>query len=340
MQSSGPQSLGAPRRQRPAGLQAGAPLTRIQGPHEALALVSGELEAAEHELRGLIQSDVAAVPEVAGHLVAAGGKRLRPALTALGARAIGHRGPVARLMCVGELIHLGSLLHDDVVDGAETRRGRPPAHLVYGNAAAVLTGDFCLARAVLLAAEEGGHAAVTALAAAVTEMAEGEVLQLHRIGDLEADVAGYFDVIDRKSAALIGWCAAAAAWAAGDDDAARALERFGRGVGRAFQITDDVLDLSDTTGKTLGADLIEGKITLPLLYALDRIDGLRDELREGPRDVRELVTRIVESGAPRAALADARRFADEAIRALGALPPGPGREALAALGLYLVEREH
>lgn len=340
MQSSGPQSLGAPRRQRPAGLQAGAPLTRIQGPHEALSLVAGELEAAEHELRSLIQSDVAAVPEVAGHLVAAGGKRLRPALTALGARAIGYRGPVARLMCVGELIHLGSLLHDDVVDGAETRRGRPPAHLVYGNAAAVLTGDFCLARAVLLAAEEGGHAAVTALAAAVTEMAEGEVLQLHRIGDLDADVAGYFDVIDRKSAALIGWCAASAAWAAGDDDAAHALASFGRGVGRAFQITDDVLDLSDTTGKTLGADLVEGKITLPLLYALERVDGLRDELREGPRDVRALVARIVASGAPRAALADARRFADEAIRALDALPPGPGRDALATLGRYLVEREH
>lgn len=340
MQSSGPLSLGAPRRQRPAGLQAGAPLSRIQGPAEALALVSAELEEAERELHALIRSDVVAIPEIAGHLVAAGGKRLRPALTALGARAIGYTGPVARLMCVGELIHLGSLLHDDVVDGAEVRRGRPPAHIVYGNAAAVLTGDFCLARAVLLAAEEGGHAAVTNLASAVTEMAEGEVLQLWRIGDLEADVEGYFDVIDRKSAALIGWSTAAAAWAAGDDAAAAALERFGRGVGRAFQITDDVLDLSDTTGKTLGADLIEGKITLPLLYAIERVDGLRDELREAPRDVRSLVARITESGAPTAALADASRMAEEAIEALDALPPGPGRDALAELGRYLVQRTH
>lgn len=326
------------RRMRPAGVSAGAPLSRIDGPVDALALVAEDLVGAELQLRGLVHSDVAAVPAVAGYLLDAGGKRLRPALTALGARAVGYRGPIQRLMCVGELIHLGSLLHDDVVDGAETRRDRPATHRVYGNAVTVLTGDFCLARAVLLASEEGGHRAVTSLAGAVTEMAEGEVLQLMRIGDLDCDVAGYLDVIDRKSAALIGWCCAAGAWALGDPVAAEALDRFGRGVGRAFQITDDVLDYSDTTGKTLGADLREGKITLPLLYAMQRVDGLREALREGDVDVPDLVARIVASGAPQAALQDAHRFVDEAAGALEVLEPGVGRDALSVLGRYLVDR--
>lgn len=339
MEPSRPLPGGDARRARPAGLSAGAPLSRIQGPAEALGLVSEALGAAEIELRSLIRSDVAAVPAVAGYLVDAGGKRLRPALTALGARAIGYEGPVARLMCVGELIHLGSLLHDDVVDEAETRRGRPATHHVYGSAVTVLTGDFCLARAVLLAAEEGGHGAVTALAAAVTEMAEGEVLQLQRIGDFSCDLPGYLDVIDRKSAALIGWCVAASAWAREDEELARALDRFGRRVGRAFQITDDVLDYSDTTGKTLGNDLIEGKVTLPLLYAMEQVDGLREELAAGsPKDLATLVQRIQDSGAPQAALADAHRYVDEAMDALSAVPDGEGRDALAVLGRYLVDR--
>jgi octaprenyl-diphosphate synthase len=296
---------------------------------------------AELALRELVRTDVAAVPVVAGYLVDAGGKRLRPALTALGAVAIGYDAPVHRLMCVGELIHLGSLLHDDVVDDGLTRRGRAATHRVYGNAVTVLTGDFCLARAVLLASEEGGHTAVTALASAVTEMAEGEVLQLQRAGDLSCTVEQYLDVVERKSAALIAWCAAAAAWATGDDAAADALERFGRGVGVAFQITDDVLDYADGTGKAKGADLRERKVTLPLLYAMERIDGLRERLAAGPpdeADLAELIPQIRASGALDAALADARRHVTQALSALDVLPAGPGREALRVLGTYLVER--
>lgn len=335
---------GEARRYYPAGVEAGAPLSRISAPADALALVGEELAEAELQLRELIRSDVAAVPAVAGYLNDAGGKRLRPALTALGARASGvgasSRTSLARLMCVGELIHLGSLLHDDVVDDGESRRGRPATHRVYGSAVSVLTGDFCLARAVLLAAEEGGHAAVTALAAAVTEMAEGEVLQLQRIGDLGCDVPGYLDVIDRKSAALIGWCASAGALASGDLESADALRRFGRGVGRAFQITDDVLDFASGTGKTLGADLREGKVTLPLIYAMERVDGLREQLASepGPEAIERLAAQITRCGATEAALGDAHRFVDEALDALDALPAGPGRDALAVLGRYLVAR--
>lgn len=334
-------SFAAPTRSRPSGLAAGAPLTAVGGPGDALALVAVELQAAERELKRLVISDVAEVPAIAGYLLDAGGKRLRPALTALGALAVGFDGPVVRLMCVGELLHLGSLLHDDVVDDGDLRRGRPAAHRIYGAPATVLTGDFCLARAVLLAAEEGGHAAVTALGATVTEMAEGEVLQLRQAGNLDTSVAQYMDVVDRKSAALIAWCAAAAAFAAGDLEAAEALQRFGRGVGRAFQITDDVLDYADGTGKSPGIDLLERKVTLPLVFAMQRVDGLREELEEGPPTAQrlpELMEQVRLSGALEAALDAARGYADDALAALDTLAPSEGREALRSLGRYLADR--
>jgi octaprenyl-diphosphate synthase len=328
-------------REVPAGMAAGAKLSAVQGPAAALRLVAEDLSEAEAELRQLVHSDVAAVPAVAGYLVDAGGKRLRPALTALGARAIGFQGRVARLMCVGELIHLGSLLHDDVVDDGMMRRGRPASHRVHGSAVTVLTGDFCLARAVQLAAEEGGYQAVKSLSVAVTEMAEGEVLQLQRAGDLTCDYETYLDVISRKSGALIAWCAGAAAWTAGEPERARALSHFGRSVGRAFQITDDVLDYAEHTGKNAGIDLRERKVTLPLLLAMERLDGLREELQArapSQDDLPELMARIRASGALEASLDHARAFVDEGIGQLDLLPDGEGRRALESLGRYLVER--
>ncbi len=327
-------------RERPAGLVTGRGDARVNGAAGALLLVSEELLAAERALSELIQSDVAAVPVVAGHLVAAGGKRLRPALCALSFRALDL--PIRhRLLCVGELIHLGSLLHDDVVDASDTRRGRPAAHRWYGSAVAVLSGDFCLARAVLLAAEEGGHRAVTELARAVTEMAEGEVLQLQRAGDLSTTRAAYLEVIDRKSAALIAWCAAAPAWSAGRDDDAEALARFGRGVGAAFQVTDDVLDYASDTGKPPGQDLRQRKVTLPLLFAMEADPGLRDLLVAGApseADVPALVHRVRRTGALDAALDAAREMVADAVDALSILPDNEGRDALIALGRHLVDR--
>ncbi|MCB9689623.1 MAG: polyprenyl synthetase family protein [Alphaproteobacteria bacterium] len=328
-------------RHRAAGAKAGAPLTRIDGPGAALGLVAEELAAAELALMDLVQSDVRAVPEVAGYLVAAGGKRLRPALTALGARVVGMEPAPVRLMCVGELLHLGSLLHDDVVDDGDTRRDRPAAHRVYGNAVTVLTGDFCLARAVLLAAEEGGFDAVRALGDVVTEMAEGEVLQLQRAGDLSCTVEPYLDVVARKSAALIAWCVRAPALATGMHEEAALLEGFGRAVGIAFQITDDVLDYSDSTGKSRGSDLRERKVTLPLIRAMERLPGLRAELERGepdPAHVDRLVREIRASGALDTALEDARGYVRMAVSALDGLPESTGLEALRVLAHHLVER--
>jgi octaprenyl-diphosphate synthase len=295
---------------------------------------------AEDALRSLVMSDVAAVPEVGGYLIDAGGKRLRPVLTALGARVVGS-APVPRLMCCGELIHLGSLLHDDVVDDGLLRRGKDTTHRVFGNAVTVLTGDFCLARAVLLAAEEGGYAAVTALANAVTAMAEGEVLQLQRAGDLDSNYRDYLEVIERKSAALIAWSAAAAAYAVGDEEAAHALDQYGRAVGVAFQITDDVLDYSPDTGKAPGADLRERKVNLPLLLAMQRIPGLRERLvarAPTPEELPGLMKEIADCGALTDSLDIALGYVDRGIEALSTLPESDGRKALEVLGRYLVER--
>lgn len=327
------------RRTAAAGLHAGARLSRVQGPGAAFALVAGELHGAEQRLRELVRSEVDVVAAIGAYTTAAGGKRLRPLLTALGARAVGRAGDLSGLMCVGELIHLGSLLHDDVVDEGLLRRGKPAAQRVYGNAAVILTGDFCLARAVLLAAEEGGLAAVTGLAAAVTAMAEGEVLQLQRAGDLDTSLEHYLEMIEKKSAALIAWCCAAGALAEGDEVAARALHRFGREVGIAFQVTDDVLDYSPSTGKTPGQDLRERKLTLPLVHAMARLPALRGRLERPDADVPALVEEVRACGALQVALADARARVESAIAELDVLPDSPAREALVALGRHLADRE-
>lgn len=343
MQSPGTQTLpgGPARRLAPAGVLGGSPLTRIGGPASALGLVADDLAHAEVALRELLVSDVAAVPTVGGYLVQAGGKRLRPALTALGARAVGFHGDLAQLMCVGELIHLGSLLHDDVVDAAEQRRGRAATHKVFGNAVTILTGDFCLARAVLLASEVGGPAVVTELARAVTAMAEGEVLQLQRSGDLSASLEEYLELVEKKSARLIAWCAAAGALAGGHAVQIDALLAYGRTVGVAFQVTDDVLDYQGGTGKEPGADLRERKITLPLLLAFERDPDLRGALLRAEPDrasLPGLIERVRATGALDQALRWARDRVDQAVANLEVLPATPYRDALGLLGRYLVAR--
>jgi octaprenyl-diphosphate synthase len=288
------------RRLHPVGVHAGAPLSFVATPADVFALAALPMAAAEARLRELVASEVDVVAAIGAYLSAAGGKRLRPLLTALGAGAVGYGGRLDGLMCAGELIHLGSLLHDDV------------------------------------AATDGGHAAVTSLAAAVTAMAEGEVLQLQRAGNLDTTLEQYLEMIDKKSAALIAWCASAGALAAGDPAAAEALELFGRGVGVAFQITDDVLDYAEGTGKPAGQDLRERKLTLPLLFAMERVPDLRARLETD--DVAILLDVVRGCGALDAAQAEARRRVGVSLGALEALPPSVYRDALAVLGRHLVER--
>lgn len=333
-----------PSRTSPAGLHAGAPRTAIQPLAAAFALVADDMAACEAALGDLLASNVPAVSQIGRYLADAGGKRLRPLLTALGARAAGHTGDLTRLMCVGEMLHLGSLLHDDVVDDGQERRGQPAAQRVFGNPAVILTGDFCLARSVSIAAEEAGLEAVTQLGHTVTAMSEGEVLQLLRRGNLDVTVPQYLEVIEKKSAALISWCAAAGAWAQNEPDHAQSLFAFGHQVGVAFQVTDDVLDYvgdKRLTGKRRGIDLSERKLTLPLLLALGRVDDLRARLDKGapsPERIPRMIEDIRASGATDDALAFARARVGLGIEALHKLPPSPHRDALEALGHHLVER--
>lgn len=331
-------------RPEPTGLHDGAPRTMIEDIGAVFELVSDDLALAETELHNQLQITIPAVSEIGRYLASAGGKRLRPLLTALGAGAVGFEGSIGHLATVGELLHLGSLLHDDVVDEGQERRGQPAAQRVYGNPAVILTGDYCVARGLLLSSEHGGHEAVTKLAWTVTAMSEGEVTQLLNRGNMDLDVETYMDIVYKKSATLIAWCVAAGAWAAGNQDAAESLYTYGLCVGTAFQITDDVLDYTGdklSTGKRRGRDLAERKMTLPLLIAMERIDGLRDRLRTGdpsPERIPALLESVQEAGATDAALERARGLVAEGLQALHTLPKNPHRDALERLAHHLVER--
>src|SRR6187401_2873940 len=239
-----------------------------------LTLVSDEMKVVEARLAERMESPIGSIPQVGAHLLGAGGKRLRPLLAVLAARATG--APLDHAVAVGcaaELIHTATLYHDDVVDDGRVRRGRPAARMVFGNGVVVLVGDFCLARALETVALTGSLPMVKSLATTVTEMAEGEVAQLERAGNPDATVEDYFRVIDRKTASLIAWCA-----------------RVGGSV-------DDVLDsaIDETTaGKSVGHDLQEGKLTLPVLLACEADPALGRRIR----------TQLGEQGVPAAVAAE------------------------------------
>ena len=338
-----------PQRPGPVGLHSGRHTSQIPIDENATVssvygLVAAEMASSERLLHDLVSSTIPAVTEISHYLSMAGGKRLRPMLTALGARAVGFEGKLERLMCVGEMLHLGSLLHDDVVDDGQERRGKPAAQKVYGNPAVILTGDYCFARGVAIAAEDGGLTAVTALAHTVTQMSEGEVLQLLNEGNLELDLDTYMSIIDKKSAALVAWCAAAGAWAKEDMEAGEALRTFGHNVGIAFQIADDVLDYVGEkrfTGKRRGKDLAQRKFTLPLLIAMDRVPSLRERLSVGnpsPERIPALIAEVRECGAADEAIRIAQERVDIAVESLSVLPLSPEREALEALAHFVVQR--
>ncbi len=314
----------------------------------AIALVADDLAAVEVKLRDLLQSSIPQIPNVAGHLAFAGGKRLRPLLVLLGAKAARFDGRETIVVAaVGELMHTATLLHDDVVDGGEFRRGRASARMKYGNAAAVLTGDYCYARAVQAMAHTGNLLAVQTMSDAVTLMAEGEVAQLDAAGNWNTNRTDYLAVIDRKTAALIAWCSSVGGIV--EQTNATALRRYGQHVGRAFQIADDVLDYAlgvECTGKARGQDLQEGKLTLPLLLAMELDPNIRHQaqtlLEIGPpldgRATTALLNAVVDCGALDQASKVAENHARSAIQELAQLPESPARSALAGLAMQVARR--
>jgi octaprenyl-diphosphate synthase len=315
------------------------------------AMLEPELLATNQAIVARMDSPVALIPQLAAHLVAAGGKRLRPLLTLAAAKLCGYEGSrqVHLAACV-EFIHTATLLHDDVVDESVLRRGYASANTVFGNKASVLVGDFLFARAFQLMVADGSLDVLRILSAAAATIAEGEVLQLTTQNDLETTEDKYFDVIRGKTAALF-----AAACEVGGVIADRppaqcaALARFGLDLGMAFQLVDDALDYSADEaelGKTVGDDFREGKLTYPVLLAIADANG--DELgfwtrtigqgEQNESDLGHALELIRQHDATQRSVVRANGFVDSACAALGAFPPSAMREALVDVARYTTAR--
>jgi len=331
----------------------------VQGAEDALSalvtLVGDDLEACNRAIVQRMDSPVALIPQLAAHIVAAGGKRLRPLLTLASARLCGYAGTAGRarhvdLAACVEFIHTATLLHDDVVDESQLRRGLASANAVFGNKASVLVGDFLFARAFQLMVDDGSLRVLAILAKAAATIAEGEVLQLVTQNDLSTSEARYLEVIQGKTAALFAAaCQIGAVVASRPDCEETALASYGMNLGIAFQLVDDALDyVADqaTLGKTIGDDFREGKITLPVLVAfLDGDDGEKafwrrtiEDLNQNDADLDHAMRLIADHGAIQITLDRAQRFVQEAKAALAVFPDTPMRSALANVADYTVQR--
>jgi len=243
-----------------------------------LGLVKDELVEIEAELVHHLNPHLDLVREVAGHILFSGGKRLRPLLLVLAARMCDYRGDYDKTFSISlEYLHAATLLHDDLIDDADLRRGRPVAHSIWGNATTILVGDFLLARALTIAAGTGNIDIIKVVAGITENMSQGEIHQLSRKGDLSLSETEYCDVIWRKTAVLFeGACRSAALLAGASLDRIEALSTYGANLGLAFQMADDLIDYTSDTkelGKKAGADLREGKLTLPVIAALKAADS-------------------------------------------------------------------
>jgi octaprenyl-diphosphate synthase len=302
-----------------------------------------------------MESPVPLIPQLAAHIVAAGGKRLRPLLTLAAARLCGYpaiRGEARHVQlatCV-EFIHTATLLHDDVVDDSLLRRGLASANAVFGNKASVLVGDFLFARAFQLMVDDGSLRVLAILSQAAATIAEGEVLQLATQNDLSTPEARYLDVITGKTAALFAAaCRVGAVVAARPAEEETALAEYGMKLGIAFQLVDDALDYAADQaklGKTIGDDFREGKITLPVLAAYaagtesERAFWSRtiEASEQTDADLDHALVLMERRGAIGITLDRARLFATEAKQALAAFPPSPLRQQLQAVADFTVSR--
>ena len=315
------------------------------------ALAAPDMARVDALILDRMQSPVAVIPALADHLIEAGGKRLRPLLTVAAARLSGatDQGCI-RLAAAMEFIHTATLLHDDVVDGSQLRRGKTAAHLIWGAPSSVLVGDFLVGRAFELMVETGLLTALEIVARASRTIAEGEVLQLSRAHDLNLSQATYLEIISAKTAELFAAAAESGAVSAGVSDEKRfALRDYGKNLGLAFQLTDDALDyggVTETLGKNAGDDFREGKATLPLLLAIarcgprevefwERAIGRREQSEADFRRAREL---IVGAGAIEATLDLATDYAEQAKASLAVFPAGEWRDGLEALADFAVSR--
>jgi len=313
------------------------------------SLITEDMQAVDRVIREQLHSDVVLIRQVAEYIISAGGKRMRPAVALLAGKALGYDGPhLHSLAAMIEFIHTSTLLHDDVVDESDLRRGRDTANALFGNAAAVLVGDFLYTRAFQMMVAPQDMRILQVMADATNVIAEGEVLQLLNIGNTDIDEAAYLQVIQYKTAKLFeAACRVGALIAKADSAQEQALADYGMHLGTAFQIIDDVLDYSgdaDTIGKSLGDDLAEGKPTLPLIYTMRQGDEasaqlVRHALEHAGREHFNAVLAAVQScGALDYARGEAEAAAQRAVDALACLPDSPAKDALAELALASVQR--
>ena len=318
---------------------------------EIRALVTEDLQRVDQTIVQRLASDIVLVNQVSQYIIGGGGKRLRPLSVVLAARACGHQGqkhvPAAAII---EFIHTATLLHDDVVDGSDLRRGRNTANQVFGNEASVLVGDYLYSRSFQMMVELGDLRIQEVMANATNTIAEGEVLQLMNAHDPETTEQRYLEVIYRKTAKLFEAGAQMAAIVSGSPrEIEQSMVDYGRHLGTAFQLVDDVLDYKATAeelGKNLGDDLAEGKPTLPVIYALAHAPAaeatrLREAIETGGIDDLDQITRLIEtSGGLEYTARMARREKELAVEALGRLPASKYRDALVTLADFAVARTY
>jgi len=320
--------------------------------HPILSPCIEDLDKIEVVLQDHFASYVPFITEVTEYILFAGGKRLRPLLTVLCAKLCGkNNSKLYELSVVPEYLHAASLLHDDVIDEGELRRGRPPAYKKWGNKAAILSGDFLYAKAIYIASGFGDVRIAQTIAETVSLMSEGEVIQLLRAKDIHFDETTYNDVIFRKTAALIlASCKIGGLWAGVSDEKVKALSDYGLKLGLAFQMIDDLLDYTADTGelgKKVGTDLAEGKITLPVILAFNRLkDDEQEELinifRKEEKDQDDFFwvkEKLIQTGAIQDTKEKAKNLVDEAVKGLELFDICPERKVLENIAWYVVERK-
>jgi octaprenyl-diphosphate synthase len=315
----------------------------------ALALISSDMQAMDAVIARRLSSEVQLVSQVSQYIVAAGGKRLRPALLLLMCGALEYRGDQRfNLAAVVEFIHTATLLHDDVVDESTLRRGRATANAAFGNPASVLVGDFLYSRAFQMMVDAGNMRIMQTLAEATNVIAEGEVLQLMNMHDANLSEEDYLRVIRSKTAKLFEASARLAALLAqASAEVEQACADYGQALGTAFQVIDDVLDYdgdASEMGKNLGDDLREGKATLPLIIAMQRGNPaeqqlIRQAIEAGQTEqLPDIIAIVRQTGALQATREAAAAEAERAVRALGVLGRNPYSEALLQLASQLLQR--
>jgi octaprenyl-diphosphate synthase len=315
-------------------------------------LVEKELQAIEEEMTRNLVSEIVMIPTVSRYLIASGGKRFRPMLLILCAKLCGYQGPrTIPLAGTIEFIHTATLLHDDVVDRAFMRRGMASANSVWGDGASVLVGDFLFTKSFWLMVKDGNLRILDLVSYATTRMAEGEVMQLVKMGNPQITEEDYYYVVINKTAVLISAaCQVGAILGGSSPERERALGDFGLNLGIAFQLMDDILDYisaEEEFGKTIGKDLSEGKITLPLIYTLrtcspedrNRLSQIIQDPKAREGDLKYVLELVKKSEGIDYTIRQAETYAGKAISALADFPSGQEKEALLTLAEYTLRRK-